>query len=72
MHSHFETQEQMARSEQLHKNIGLSASDHEIYDRALKNLPQQYDILVSTHELFVEANTSKPSMWMTAGFHWTR
>ena len=56
MHSHFETTEAAARSEQLQGNIGLTAADHQLYDQALKNFRQQYEMLVQTHNSFVDAN----------------
>lgn len=56
MQSHFETAEAVTRSEQLHGNIRLSAADHQLYDEILKSFHQQYEILISTHNAFVDAN----------------
>jgi hypothetical protein len=55
MHSHFETEEDTARTEQLHNRIGLSPADHQIYDEVLKHLRQQYDSRVGIHDASVDS-----------------
>jgi hypothetical protein len=62
MQSHFETSEAAARSEQLQGNIGLTPADHQLYDEVLKNFRQQYEMLIQTHNTFVDANTASASV----------
>jgi hypothetical protein len=62
MQSHFETTEAAARSEQLQGNIGLTVADHKIYDEALRNFRQQYEMLVQAHNAFVDANTASATV----------
>ena len=45
MHSHFSTNQENTRSEQLHANIGLTVADHEVYDQILRDFRRQYDEL---------------------------
>lgn len=58
MHSHFETPEAIARSEQFHTMISFTAADHQLYDEALRNFRQQYEALIQTHNSFVDSNTA--------------
>jgi hypothetical protein len=62
MQSHFDTAEMAARSEQLQGNIGLSASDHQLYLQTLKTFRQQYEILINTHNAFVDAKTASATI----------
>lgn len=62
LHSHFETSEATARSEQLQGNVGLSAADHQLYLQTLKNFRQQYEVLINTHNAFIDANTASASI----------
>ncbi|HEV2214507.1 MAG TPA: hypothetical protein VGR64_04390, partial [Terracidiphilus sp.] len=57
MQSHFATQEETARSEQFHKMLNLSASDHEAYDQAMVKFRQGYDLLVKTHDDYVDTSS---------------
>lgn len=62
MQSHFETAAATARSEQLQGNIGLPAADHQIYLETLKNFRQQYELVINTHNAFVDANTASAAV----------
>jgi hypothetical protein len=62
MHSHFATETETARSEQFHANIGLGVGDHQIYDEILKGFRDQYEVLVGTHNAFIDSNTSSASI----------
>jgi hypothetical protein len=62
MHSHFQTQEETSRSEQFHARIGYTAADHQVYDELLRNFRQQYEILMRTHNAFVDGNVSAASV----------
>ena len=62
MQSHFETSAATARSEQLQGNIGLTAADHQLYDEVLRNFRQQYEMLIQTHNAFVDANTASATV----------
>ena len=58
MQSHFATTEEIARSEQFHSRLGLTAADHTAYDQILVDFRQQYDNLVRTHDKFIDSSAS--------------
>jgi hypothetical protein len=58
MHSHFATEAEIARSEQLHANLGLTTADHQVYDRLLKDFRLQYDNLAQAHNAFIDSASS--------------
>ena len=62
MQSHFDTSEATARSEQLQRNIGLTAADQQLYEEVLKNFRQQYETVINTHNAFVDTNTASGSV----------
>ena len=62
MHSNRASAEEIARSEQLHSSINLTAADHLAYDAVLKGFRDQYEILAQRHDAFVDSNTTSASI----------